>query len=395
MQYFWQKSGWQEGDKHLKQLAANPFEREFPAISLAPESLFVLRGPRQVGKSSWLKTLLALWPDPSRAYYLSCEEIETFKELSEILKSIRDTCDLILLDEVSFIKDWERAIKSFIDGGYSGCLVVTGSHAHDLRRGADQMPGRFGSGGEIELLPMNFHEFREMRAQARWPELTLQEEFELFMKVGGFPMALIESGPKGQVPKRAQETYRKWLRGDALKLGKQEIYLRELLLELARTIGSTVSLQALARNTQISSHHTAQDYIQILEDCFALRTCYAQDPNTGNFKFRSNKKFYFIDPILYWIAYDWAEARAPENSLQKIAENVAHEEIYRKARKDKTRFGYFSSSKGEIDFVQSPNWAIEVKWQPDARGLSKAYLDCTWPQKLVWTQANILQDWPW
>lgn len=187
------------------------------------------------------------------------------------------------------------------------------------------------------------------------------EELELYMKVGGFPAALKEAGPAGRTPLKAQETYLKWIKGDIFRLGKQEAYAKELLLELARTLSSATSLQSLARNSQIASHHTAQDYVQILEDCFALRTCYAQDPNTSSYKYRSNKKIYFLDPLLYWVAYKWGNTDAPKNSYEKLAENVAHEALFRKSKTNKTRMGYFTSKNGEIDFVQSPKWAIEVK----------------------------------
>ena len=52
-------------------------------------------------------------------------------DLGRLLSSIKK-CELIILDEISFIDGWDRAIKHFIDGGYDGILCVSGSHAYDL-----------------------------------------------------------------------------------------------------------------------------------------------------------------------------------------------------------------------------------------------------------------------
>lgn len=186
MDLFWEKSGWEEQDKHLLALKNSPFRRPFPELELnSTPAFYVLRGPRQVGKSSWLKTILSNYGRSTEAFYLSCENIESYRELSVILQSIRSSRSLILLDEVSFVKDWSRAVKHELDSGYAGIMIVTGSHAADLRAGADTMPGRFGSGRELTLLPMDFAESVRCRQQAGWPELSRPEQLKLFFKVGG------------------------------------------------------------------------------------------------------------------------------------------------------------------------------------------------------------------
>lgn len=45
------------------------------------------------------------------------------------------------------------------------------------------------------------------------------------------PTAVAEAGSEGVLPKQALSTYWKWLVGDAVKLGKQEAYLREVMTE--------------------------------------------------------------------------------------------------------------------------------------------------------------------
>jgi predicted AAA+ superfamily ATPase len=56
MDIFWEKEGWEEEDPHLKKMKSMPFHRPFPFIPEKP-GLYIIRGPRQIGKSSWLKTV--------------------------------------------------------------------------------------------------------------------------------------------------------------------------------------------------------------------------------------------------------------------------------------------------------------------------------------------------
>jgi uncharacterized protein len=353
-----------------------------------------MRGPRQVGKSSWLKHLLRNHPDPRRAFYLSCEGLEDHKELAALLASLRGKRDFILLDEITFVREWWRAIKHELDLGYRGTLVVTGSHAADLRQGADRMPGRFGAGDELELLPMSFDEFCAMRAQAGWPQLSRVEALRCFMRSGGFPAAVLESGPLGNVPKSARETFRRWLLGDAMKLGKQELFLRDIMGQLAITTGSRLSLQKLAQRTQLGSHHTAQDYVALLEDCFALRTLFSLDRDTGAFHYRREKKFYFADPLIYGLALEWAGFPVPSSCEEVLAETIAHEALFRAAKAKSERIGYFASPKGEVDFVGFAGWAVEVKWSERPHNLSKAFRDMVCADKTVWNQHNLLEQLP-
>lgn len=387
MDKFWEKPNWQSEDLHLSALKRAPFQRPFPTLPNGT-GLFVIRGPRQIGKSSWLKQILA-GENPKNVFYLSCDNLKDHLDLAEVFKSTQ-SYKVILLDEVSFISEWWRAVKHELDRRSDLRLIVTGSHAFELRKGMDLMPGRWKNGGDFELLPMEYSEFSSMRRQAKWPTLDKKSELELYFRVGGFPLALIESGAEGKKPEKAFEIYRRWLLGDLTKIGKQEVFLKELLAQIAITTCSTLSLQKLAQKTQMGSHNTAQDYVEVLESCFALKTLYAVDQDTGAPRFRKEKKFYFRDPLIYWLAFEWAGIEAPANAYDQVAEQVAHEHLLRRYK----RFGYFSSRGGEIDFYSAKKWALEVKWKAFADGLSKTFKDLKNPQKIVWTQNNFLEEWP-
>jgi predicted AAA+ superfamily ATPase len=385
---FWKNDGWESEDRHLSRLRAMPFRRRWPFIPEA-KGLYVIRGPRQIGKTSWLKSILAAYAKSKDCFFLSCENVENNRELSLILKSVR-TAELIILDEVSFVEHWDRAVKHFIDGGYQGILCVSGSHAYDLEKGADLMPGRFDGGGEFHLLPMTFDEFREARVQAGWDTGDHVTELLQFFKTGGFPDAVASAGALGRPSSKIRETYLRWLKGDAKKLGKDPEKVVEILIQIFKTIQNPISFQTLAKKTSIGSPNTVIDYVRLLEASFAIRSLYAIDVGTGALRHRSDKKFYFTDPMLYWISCHLAGERTPEQANDALAETVAHEHLARLY----DRIGFFRSKKGEIDFMQANKWCVEVKWSPVAENISKAFYDAVTPEKIVWTQRNFLQEYP-
>jgi predicted AAA+ superfamily ATPase len=208
------------------------------------------------------------------------------------------------------------------------------------------------------------------------------------------PAAVAESGQHGKTPSNSLDTYERWLIGDATKLGKNVAFLRGLMAELATVTSTPVSLQTLAKKTEIASHHTVQEYLHLLEDTFALRTCYALDQDTGASRFRKQKKFYFTDPIIYWIAIRMGGLPQPQNWEDKIAEMVGFEALSRLAEQRHERVGYYSSTRGEVDFFSPKRWAIELKWSHAATNISKAFSSIDVPQKFVWTIENFLVDWP-
>lgn len=88
MQLFWEKQNWESQDKHFLGLKKMPFERVFPDIDLRA-GLYSIRGPRQIGKSSWLKRLLLQacnTGSPGECFFLSCENLTDFKDLAETLE---------------------------------------------------------------------------------------------------------------------------------------------------------------------------------------------------------------------------------------------------------------------------------------------------------------------
>ncbi len=389
MELYWENNGWEKEDKHLVGVTKMPFQRRWQFVDLRP-GLYSLRGPRQIGKSSWLKHLLKMQCDtvgPKNCFFLSCENLADYKDLAEIL-SLYKNRKVIFLDEVTFVHDWARPVKHLIDRGFGGTIVVTGSNLHDLRMGVDRMPGRQGFGQDLLLLPMSFYEFKEARKNAGWAELSSPELLERYFRVGGFPLAVAEAGSDSHKTTQTEKLMEKWILGDIARIGKNENYAREILSQVGQCLCSSMSTQKLAARTQIGSHHTIADYLQVLEDMFILRTLYSIDQDTGALRFKKEKKYYLTDPIFNKLGWKWLGLTSNEIESDKMAEQMAHEFL----RRHFDRMGFLSSKKnGEVDFYSYRNWAVEIKWSKIPTNLSWTYKNLQLHHKIIWNEDNYLE----
>lgn len=137
-------------------------------ISVEPFSLNFIFGPRQVGKTTAIKILIHKYlefQDPRAIFYYSCDELTDYRELSEVLDNYISSRkawgiknSMIFLDEITFVNEWWRAIKSKIDSGeLSGdVLTITGSVSMELMNQKEFFPGRRGKRKDYLLMPLTF-----------------------------------------------------------------------------------------------------------------------------------------------------------------------------------------------------------------------------------------------
>jgi len=176
--------------------------------------IYVLRGPRQVGKTTLMKLkirdLLESGVEARHIFYWPCDLVEGPERLVRIITSYQDfsrkdtmakdrgvgirgwisgpksnntkaeaptdktTRLYIVLDEISSVKDWQKGIKSLYDAGrLRKCtLVLTGSHSIDLRKATETLARRRGEVDKLKdqlpdkiLLPTKFAEYVETRSE--------------------------------------------------------------------------------------------------------------------------------------------------------------------------------------------------------------------------------------
>ena len=108
-----------------------------------------------------------------RVFYYTCDLIANPRELTNIisayldwLRGFTDERAFVFLDEVSSIREWQRAIKHLADTGRlkTTTVFLTGSHTLDLKAMSERLPGRRGAAEDTLdkiLPPMKYCEYVE------------------------------------------------------------------------------------------------------------------------------------------------------------------------------------------------------------------------------------------
>lgn len=407
-------------------------------FKLDEDAIYTLRGPRQVGKTTFVKAmieeLLESGIQGRRMFYWTCELVSGSKELVSILESYiewaRESFDdrlFIFLDEISSVKDWQKGIKYLVDTGtLQNCSVLlTGSHSLDIRKASERLPGRRGIvEGVLDkiLLPMKFAEYIDVRnkklrdvirslgllsrtgrqhvlfqlAKAIIPneikELSLYSSelsrlFEDYLITGGIAPAIDSYISKGMIPSNVYETYVSVMLGDAMRWQKKEVYMAQILRRVIESLSSQVSWKSLWKQTDLGSHHTVAEYVDVLESSFVLSCIYRLDKNKGVPYFGKAKKIHFQDPFIFHALRGWSFSLPHyESSIEflgdvgdraKLVESVVCNHLIRLA------FGLSPSSEyeyvnkvtywqskhiREVDFIVRVNdkfLPIEVKYKSD------------------------------
>lgn len=374
---------------------------------LEEKGFFSLRGPRQVGKSTMLKLfvhqlIIEKGIDVRKVMYFSCEPLMNKKEIIDVIKLYidfagSDEC-YVFLDEITFVPEWEHAIKFLIDSNMiRGTLYFTGSLASDLKKSKERMPGR-----EIKerlILPLSFRNYLEhfstikltdslkfnelvdfRKVQSIVSELLphtkeLNEALESYLITGGFLKAIYALEEQKLGPE-IYETYVKWILGDLGKLDKTESIFRQLIRGIIKKYGSGSSLSSFAKEFEIASHKTVADYLETLNGLMLLNLLYKIDISRADTVFKKEKKAYFIDPFLFSVFSGYIKGSygnfVTEENKSFVLEGTVLEHLARFVRKrlNIADIWYYKDRKGEIDLVlkvvlkvNKEFLPLEIKWQ--------------------------------
>ena len=284
----------------------------------------------------------------------------------------------VFLDEIQYLKEWERHLKTLVDSKQGIRFVATGSAAAALRhKSLESGAGRI---TEFYLPPLTFAEYLSFTDQLdgllqanEQPDMaTMNRAFIDWLNHGGFPEALF-SQPVRERPSRfiKQDILDKVLLRDLPSLyGIGDVQeLHRFFALLAYNTGQEVSLEQLAKNANINKA-TLSKYMEYLEAAFLIHRAYRVDQDGRHFKRVTRFKVYLTNPSLRAALY--APLRDDSRDLGALVEtgvalhlrpmtpfaNSLHYARWQKA--------------GEVDFVgralDQPEtfYALEVKWSDSA-----------------------------
>lgn len=341
----------------------------------------VIIGPRQVGKTTYLKLsildLLEKGINPRNVMYFSCDLLRNYREIIEVIRTFERLSmgeKYVFLDEVTFVSEWERAIKFFLDSPLSRNinLYVTGSTSTGIKR--ESFPGR-----PIkieEFLPLSFRkvvfllkpEFKgrveKLKAPTTPEEIyknaldlypyydELMNAFYFYLNSGGYPRAIYEL-MDGEISLDTYEMIYNATIFDITKLGRSERIALSIVLGILRRYGDRVSLNSLAKELEIGAHTTVRDYLELFEELFIGRNYFQADLKSFAPLLRKERKVYFIDPL---VVNTFSRHFGFDVDISKKIEGVVGEHLKRNFET------YFFYGKREVDFV-TKRFGVEVKWQ--------------------------------
>ncbi|MEW6528829.1 MAG: ATP-binding protein [Candidatus Micrarchaeota archaeon] len=388
-------------DENLIQLASKKYQWRpwLLDIDWKIGNVYSIRGPRQLGKTTTLKLIVKKLlfeqnKPPASVLYWSCEDIGTHSELVDLIQSYLTVVKpynysehIILLDEITFVKEWSRAIKLLADRGYlkNVALIMTGSSTVDLKYGMDRLPGRTGQEGKDSiLLPLTFKEFVNLvRPELGLPKMTLtnfdveqlrifdrelKDLFQIYLICGGFPLTINTFMEKRTIEPWLYDLYLRWVIGDLIKTGRQEKMAVQILRALLERQCGLVSWDGVAKEVEIRSHKTISGYVETLEELFVLSVSYFYDTEKSDVNFAKNKKIHFIDPFI-----TNAICRLVRKSSNEacVVEDIIAANISAFLLRDLLPFGtpnpvHYSLQKKETDIVfifKGETYGVEVKYQ--------------------------------
>ena len=221
-------------DPHLNALSQLKYQHSadwWKELKLNVPGIYILTGGRQIGKSTSCKLLMKhclqkkLFSKDS-IFYLPCDEIYDAKQLGQTIRFFLDQVIskhfLIIIDEITFVKNWDRVIKALADEGYfkRGLCLLTGSDTLILKEAAMRFPGRRGQSSKIDfhLYPLSFFEYVELLSQkANISNEKLFKLFKDYLVCGGYLTAINDFDKNGKINESIYLTYEQWIRGDFLK----------------------------------------------------------------------------------------------------------------------------------------------------------------------------------
>ena len=372
-----------QSDPHLSTLSQQKYQYEanwWAEMYLDTPGIYILTGGRQVGKSTSCKLLIKHCLQNkvftgSGIFYLPCQEIWDPKSLGQTIRFILEEFGnerfLLIIDEITFVENWDRVIFALAEEGYfkKGLCLLTGSDTSILKEAAVRFPGRRGKATKTDFhfYPLSFHDYVKLVSTKKISPERLHELFGTFLQCGGYLRAINDFAESNSISQATYLTYEQWIRGDILKRGLREETLLAIIAELIRTGVSQISYNKLTAKVGLIDKDTLIEYCNVLERMDVLFHLKAYDQNTKRGFPRKDRKFHFYDPFIYHVLYRWAfrEGYLEEMSSEsEIVEAVVASHCYRHGNT------YYFKGQGEVDVIRLVNktvQAIEVKWSNKLR----------------------------
>ena len=321
------------------------------------EIIKVLTGIRRCGKSTLLELYKQYLLDDGvkdnhiihiRFESLEYEDLKTYKELNEyILERINtDGINYILLDEVQYVENWERAVNS-LHLMKNTDIIITGSNAYMLSSDLSTLiSGRY---VEIMIYPLSFREFLDFNQTGM--EANLDTWLQKYIEIGGFPGLIDLVNNPNTIDPFLIGILNTILMKDVTQKNavRDPILLENILRFLAKSISSPVSIKRitdyLISSGRKTTFETVDSYVTMLEKSYLIYRAKRYDIK-GLALLKTNDKLYLTDLGLRRILL-----RRQTEDYGALLENIVFFELLRRGYH--VEVGKYEEL--EVDFVATKN----------------------------------------
>ncbi|MDT8369698.1 MAG: AAA family ATPase [Longimicrobiales bacterium] len=412
---------WTESDVQLRAATRSGLDYDpRPLDDLSSSGLYVLRGPRRVGKSTALKKLISrrlkAGTPPRHILHISVEG-RTAQDVADIVRRGASTwllgdpgeC-LWVIDEITGVEGpWPETIKRLRDSDAhfsADTVILTGSSAARFDEARKHLAGRrHAERSDRTLFQMGFLDVcrafgMELPASPRLTPASLADDrvvadavesvrpwlaemiegWDRYLQVGGYPQAVAaERRRSGEEVADVGLRDALWdvIHGDAFQgSGLAPAQTQTLLRTVTASLGSLYSVQGLASSIRVA-HATAGARLDALRRAFITFPVYREQGLAP--RPQSQAKWYFTDPRLARLASEFGAGSPPDRTVlseQQLAvallRALENESPGAAVRHDSLLY-YRSRTRAEIDFVSPafPDSCVESKFVD--RGWGRAF----------------------
>ncbi len=416
---WWRDPRWALIDPDLREANEAGINYRSKALSsLTPGCVYVLRGPRRVGKTVAVKQqiedLITEGAPPTAmvrvaADNMAAKELRTVVQNTALPVAPRGSARVWFFDEISSVTgDWAKEIKWLRDNDPPfrvATVVLTGSNAAALTSAAGQLAGRRGRAAHLDrvLLPMGFRTFAAVLgttlavapldlsqlhgAEAReayhaalpWLD-DLVRLWEVYLSYGGFPRAVAAAAAGEPVPTSFVNDMFDVIARDVFAQSRLGPNREMALLErLWQSMAAPANLSSIGHDVDVG-HDVVSRHVGYLQASFLLWACPQRTDGAWLARARAQDKLYAVDPLVARVPH----LRNPERRdidptiLTEMQIGMAvRRKVYATAENadnDEFLFHVRTPSRKEIDFVSRHLGpvALEGKYSQSGRWRSEA-----------------------
>lgn len=296
----------------------------------------VIAGIRRSGKSVVLQLI---WKElqkkgilEDRILYMNFESFEwqdiadaksLYAYIREKVGSIQGKV-YILLDEVQEVKDWEKAVNSFLVD-WDVDIYVTGSNSKMLSSElSTYLTGRYVS---FQIHTLTFSEYLDFHGRHSLDRQSLHAEFVNFLRMGGFPAIHTADYTQEDAYKLVYDIYSSVILRDTVQ--RHGIRNVELLERVVRFVFDDIGNRLNAKNIAdyFKSQHrkvdtnTIYNYLNALQGAFIIQRVPRYDIK-GKEILQTNEKYFVSDLSLVYAVMGYKD-----RMISGILENIVYWEM--------------------------------------------------------------------